>query len=1069
MINDTDLVKKAYKKLKSNVYYDKTMVILKKNLVEFENQYCDENKLDDELDKIQYKLMNSDDDEWNHYIKTYILDKIECILLPKKIKENKILNSTTPHIISNIDQNRDKVPIEKIQSFIHLPVVGHILGIVWLLTIGSQLDNDLTYCYGNRLSSKLYSSIKTCGEQRTINFSPYLFEPYYLQYESWRDKALEVAETHLHDDEDVVIVTGDFKNFYYSVDITEHFMEQILTKAVHEKEKTKNYAIARRLHQYIYDVIKKYSEQYKKYCNDNEERNILPIGFLPSNILANIKLNDFDKKIMSSFNPLYYGRYVDDIIIVDKINKTDSLYDKIRNNVVHKNLLCEYWAGKLSIDINEINKIEVKDIPQFILSLKNSDDKTNLKFNYEKCKMFYFDSGNQIELLKRFRKTIGENKSEFRFLPEDEIGFFDDEFTEIFDLEQHELNKLNDISGIRINKYKLSKLLARKQQILECIQLKDNDSYLNELDRVLTNSILIENYSLWERIITIISLCRDKELLIHMASKIESAIQKVSYEPELEKDNIGDIGKINKNLIESLRSFLFYDLCRVESALRLFRGPNDPSFNSYQKGIYFKRQYSKYENLIDKYENARMGDKYLYSTWFEIILQSKRIIDNDENHKNVSKKGSRISNLGYNYRWNFQSTLKLLSKTDRCWNDMKKKLSYKYYPYLVQTYDIYLSFLSYNMAHESTEIPFFIKNETTFYKDLFELFIKINYDPDVYLGNDFSGVGFNHQFIVKPIQQFCDRRKIPDCIQKNVFISIHNEKKSKIKISVSNIKINDNNLNDKFNGKNTCTNNHYKQVSRLVNDALKEKADILVMPECCLPFEWIPVLIHTCMKHDMAVITGVEHIVAGKRVYNLVATILPFKKDGIPCALPIFHFKTHFSPQELHVISDRQYIPMDAAALTNGERTYELYRWHDLYFSVYCCFELSSIVDRSLFQSYADAIFSVEWNRDIVYYQNILESLARDLHCYCIQANSSEYGDSRITQPSRHDNQDILRVKGGEASTILVGTIDVEKLRQFQCKGYVEQKKEKIFKPTPPLFDINIVRKKLRGEELFSS
>lgn len=239
MINDTDLVKKAYKKLKSNVYYDKTMVILKKNLVEFENQYCDENKLDDELDKIQYKLMNSDDDEWNHYIKTYILDKIECILLPKKIKENKILNSTTPHIISNIDQNRDKVPIEKIQSFIHLPVVGHILGIVWLLTIGSQLDNDLTYCYGNRLSSKLYSSIKTCGEQRTINFSPYLFEPYYLQYESWRDKALEVAETHLHDDEDVVIVTGDFKNFYYSVDITEHFMEQILTKAVHEKENKK--------------------------------------------------------------------------------------------------------------------------------------------------------------------------------------------------------------------------------------------------------------------------------------------------------------------------------------------------------------------------------------------------------------------------------------------------------------------------------------------------------------------------------------------------------------------------------------------------------------------------------------------------------------------------------------------------------------------------------------------------------------------------------------------------------------------------------------------------------------
>lgn len=159
---------------------------------------------------------------------------------------------------------------------------------------------------------------------------------------------------------------------------------------------------------------------------------------------------------------------------------------------------------------------------------------------------------------------------------------------------------------------------------------------------------------------------------------------------------------------------------------------------------------------------------------------------------------------------------------------------------------------------------------------------------------------------------------------------------------------------------------------------------------------------------------------------------------------------------------------MDAEHLLGpGQNQYELYQWHDLYFSVYCCFEWSAITERSLFQSYADAIFAVEWNQDVYYYQNILEALVRDFHCYCIQANSSDYGDSRITQPSKHDNQDILRVKGGEAPTVLVETIDIEQLRFFQCKGFGEQKADRRFKPTPPCFKKDIVGRKLRHEKLF--
>lgn len=131
---------------------------------------------------------------------------------------------------------------------------------------------------------------------------------------------------------------------------------------------------------------------------------------------------------------------------------------------------------------------------------------------------------------------------------------------------------------------------------------------------------------------------------------------------------------------------------------------------------------------------------------------------------------------------------------------------------------------------------------------------------------------------------------------------------------------------------------------------------------------------------------------------------------------------------------------------------------------MYCCFELASIKDRALFSSYADVVVAVEWNKDINYYSNILESLSRDLHCYCVQVNSSDYGDSRITMPSKTELKDIIKTKGGNNATVLVGTIDIEKLRNFQFKEYNLQKMDKEFKPTPPLFDKEIVKRKIQGK-----
>ena len=78
------------------------------------------------------------------------------------------------------------------------------------------------HSYGNRIRKKLYSEFSEAP-----TYSPYLFEPYFQQYESWRDTAMDEAMNHLHQGQDVVVLTLDFKRFYYSVDISQELMDEI--------------------------------------------------------------------------------------------------------------------------------------------------------------------------------------------------------------------------------------------------------------------------------------------------------------------------------------------------------------------------------------------------------------------------------------------------------------------------------------------------------------------------------------------------------------------------------------------------------------------------------------------------------------------------------------------------------------------------------------------------------------------------------------------------------------------------------------------------------------------------
>ena len=108
-------------------------------------------------------------------------------------------------------------------------------------------------------------------------------------------------------------------------------------------------------------------------------------------------------------------------------------------------------------------------------------------------------------------------------------------------------------------------------------------------------------------------------------------------------------------------------------------------------------------------------------------------------------------------------------------------------------------------------------------------------------------------------------------------------------------------------------------------------------------------------------------------------------------------------------------------------------------------------------------VVAVEWNSDVNYYSSIIESLCRDLHCYCIQANSSGPGDSRVLLPTKKELRDIITAKGGKHPCILSADVDIDKLRNFQRLGDSLQHEYKDFKPTPPGFNRDVVEAKRNG------
>lgn len=991
-----DEIEFAYRKLKSTIYHDNFSLSLRIKLSEFENA-----DIKQKFESLAGNINNMSIEEY--------LETIDVIFLPKKFKKADEIGKEQIFYHSNINTKNNYI-LEQYTAFIDCPIELHIISVLWIMKIGYIVDDSLSeQCYSNRLMRNKDNLF----EQNSIK----LFNRYYLQYNKWRDDAIKMAKSLHKLNLDVGILNLDIKNYYHSIDFK--FDSLKIAPSI-----LKDYGYLNTL---LEKIHKSYLKRLNDYLDENTqiELNILPIGILSSQILSNYYLSDLDKTILKNIKPAFYGRYVDDILIVF----ANPIFDTQKpNTIIDKYLVAPTKKDtstkkETSIRIVENNKSEIiseeKDNTEYNIEIiKDKIVINKLSFQNTKVKLYHFLGIEHIHLLDEFEKELRNNSSEFRFLPDSQIIFDDFERSSFVLSYSDTVNKLRSLEGISASKYGASKHLSKLIYITQNINQLDKTQKEECNERIITffqGQRGLELNGLWEKVFTLFIMNGDANSFINFLHQQIDLIDKIQYE-----QNNKITKKIQDDLFHQLAFMLYMAISlnvsffknKILSSIQEYSPNKSKLVNALSKGII--------TIIIEK------SEQYAKHIIDANMLRHNYVAHPLLNYTNISDTPNFLDG---NNSILFKPQIEILE-------DSKK---IKYSPRFIHYHELSMfyflkKFNNFNNDNNQEE------NNNLFFKEILSKYIQFNKMGDKI--ND-----RNNNSYPKEISEDSSNKNF------NTLKLASYKSRNHLKIGIVSINVDINDSISSIKNQPNLTISRLDNIFKILNEAInsKHQCDLVVFPEISIPYRWLSLLAKFSKTNNLAIICGVEHFIDNnKQVFNYVATILPFKDNNYNNALIDFRLKKDYSPSEIEEIEGRKYkIPTDIM----DKVAFNLYNWNNIYFTVFNCYELTDIKNRALFKAKVDFLCAIEYNQDINYFSNITESVARDIHTYVIQVNTANWGDSRIIQPTDTNNKDIIRIKGGDNVSITIGTINIKELREFQALNHNLQKKRGKFKQTPPRFD----------------
>ncbi|MDO5519743.1 MAG: reverse transcriptase domain-containing protein [bacterium] len=482
----------AYKKLKSYYYYDKTLLYIKKNIAWMEAK----KDFGEKLNEIGLNLYLE-----NTLYFDELIEEIDFKVMSKKLKANKPGDITQ----KDIDHNKS---IYTLNFYIDAPVELLIVDCLWMLFIGkiiSDVFGESKYSYAGKFKKSLFR-IKDPSLVSGIEFSSNRsFEPYYQSYEVWRNNAIKMVG-ECKNKTDLVLMSLDFKSFYYSVNFDFSKIGLMLKNDPRLSEM-----------KFLTDVIEKTYRRYTKIVNQYKESRqettdtcMLPIGLLSPIVLRNLYMMRFDRSIKEVLSPLYYGRYVDDILLVldSKDVQNTSVELCIRNYLLKTKLFKKLTKTRINY---------VKD--------------NALTIQVDKVRCYYFQKGSKDTLLKSFYEHIGSTVSEANLLPDIET------LSKTISKKAYNYDFVGEYRGLRDTKlidsnyYNVVRFINGLKFTLKNVYsgYEEANKYLEEIIDLYQGSSTIEFFSSWRTVFELFVLVKDQAKMKQFYEMIQSYIEGLEF------------------------------------------------------------------------------------------------------------------------------------------------------------------------------------------------------------------------------------------------------------------------------------------------------------------------------------------------------------------------------------------------------------------------------------------------------------------------------------------------------------------------------------------------------------
>lgn len=964
----------TYIKWKNIIYYSNNL-LYKKKIVDFEAS--------DRMESVFSNIASYINDPNSCESKKYIFKLIEDIsfyVLPKTIKYNKDENNNIL-ISSNEDKNGY---LEKVNFFIDAPIEIYIIDFYLTLNIGLYAHNNNKILYDLSYSNKFKTSVFRDGQ---INYKEReTFEIYFYQYQKWRNNAFDTASKVLENNSNVVIFNYDIKSFYYNACIK---FNEILNFLPLKMNVYIDFFVL------VYDKYKNIIRKYKKDIYQHKKNEyMLPIGLESSKLFGDLYLFDYDllKSGLGSseYNVAYYGRYVDDILIVVETKEHFTNKEECINKV----------NEKLKLFINDRDSIYLSMYPHLELQKAKTD-------------VYFFRSTDKNKYMHVYGAKMRTQASN--------IGdFFDDDFIDkdyvdlIYKNDRSTFyTKFSDIKSSRVDKLALSRYLTKALNLYKFSDFNKNetDEILNIISYELSFLNLIDNFSLIEKIFKLLIVLGYNETTKFYKEQRSYVVQKLDIDKIVGIIKNKKISKIiRESLAKSIDIAYYLAVCINPKLAR----KNQDLFLKYRKSLMFDKKLvcvpftqfydSKYVyNLMDSSNVEYIFESEFNETAFKLCPYTPTFPE----YELYIVLRSIYKNEEIDYGKNFQNYWKLINKTyskQPLWN--------------------------YNKYYKGSQKKYFIQNNLECDK---LRKIKIYHEPSLNIPNINDAKGKKQKEIIEEKQKEMGKLK-------------------EIGISIASLPLSIENIYKKIYKRKSYKSIKYKrQIFKVLNESKRHKdTHFIVFPELSIPLDWLTDLIFYCKNYNKSIIFGMSYIFQKKEdnyiARNIVGSINYYKDKGTYKHAKVILKEKNFYPyEEKMTLEEMGYICKDAE-----NPFYYVVDFRGVKYSFMVCFELTDIDARALLRGYINNLFVPVLNKDTAYFSNIVNSTARDLYCYVSMANTSKYGDSRITAPFDTVHKDIVQIKGGDNAFCIIGKVDIKTLNEnienqeiLNRNRYNEKKKQK--------------------------